>query len=127
MNQHRAGTLAPPCRLTQTVDPPTCAPASKRAVVIGAGSFGTAVADQTRTEEQAHQLRDDRENRVYFGGVELPRTTLLTRLFGASRTGCVGGPAHPREMVGATFGGARRNDIFTPNEGEPATLRAAPN
>jgi glycerol-3-phosphate dehydrogenase (NAD(P)+) len=58
--------------------------AGKRAVVVGAGSFGTAVAVllargglrttlQTRTESQAEQLRNDRENRVYLGGVELPR------------------------------------------------------
>jgi glycerol-3-phosphate dehydrogenase (NAD(P)+) len=137
--------------------------------VIGAGSFGTAVAVllargglrttlQTRTPEQADLLNDDRENRVYLPGVELPRelriehagsglaradyvflavpstgldqlisnlnehglppkaavislakglvppdgappTRLLTDRFGASRTGCVGGPAHAREMV----------------------------
>jgi glycerol-3-phosphate dehydrogenase (NAD(P)+) len=150
------------------------APGSKRAVVIGAGSFGTAVAVllargglrttlQTRTEEQARQLREDRENSTYLSGVELPRelriehadqglsradyvflsvpanglrevieglnehglsdkaavvslakglvppdgtppTMLLTHLFGASRTGCVGGPAHAREMVSAGAG-----------------------
>ncbi|HUE27040.1 MAG TPA: NAD(P)H-dependent glycerol-3-phosphate dehydrogenase [Solirubrobacteraceae bacterium] len=142
--------------------------------MIGAGSFGTAVAVllargglrttlQTRTEDQARELRDERENRVYLDGVELPRelrieaadaglaradyvflsvpstrvrdvieglqerglsdkaavislakglvppdgsppTVLLTRLFGASRTGCVGGPAHAREMVRAGAG-----------------------
>src|SRR5882757_8727238 len=60
------------------------APGSRRAVVIGAGSFGTAVAVllargglrttlQTRTKEQAEALAEDRENRVYLGGVELPR------------------------------------------------------
>jgi glycerol-3-phosphate dehydrogenase (NAD(P)+) len=60
------------------------APGTKRAVVIGAGSFGTAVAVllargglrttlQTRTEEQATRLTEDRENRVYLSGVELPR------------------------------------------------------
>ena len=60
------------------------APGSKRAVVIGAGSFGTAVAVllargglrttlQARTEVQAAQLADDRENRHYLSGVELPR------------------------------------------------------
>ncbi len=150
------------------------APGTKRAVVIGAGSFGTAVAVllargglrttlQTRTEEQAQQLRDDRENRVYLSGVELPRelridhveagisradyvflsvpstglrevieglegrglsqkaavislakglvppdgtppTAILRSLFGASRTGCVGGPAHAREMVSSGAG-----------------------
>jgi len=60
------------------------APGSRRAVVVGAGSFGTAVAVllargglrttlQTRTAEQAELLAEDRENRVYLAGVELPR------------------------------------------------------
>jgi glycerol-3-phosphate dehydrogenase (NAD(P)+) len=150
------------------------APGTKRAVVIGAGSFGTAVAVllargglrttlQTRTPDQAEQLAEHRENRVYLPGVELPRelriesvnaglaradfvflgvpsiglhavidgleehglppraavislakglvppdgtppTLLLNRRFGASRIGCVGGPAHAREMVSAGAG-----------------------
>jgi glycerol-3-phosphate dehydrogenase (NAD(P)+) len=53
-------------------------------VVIGAGSFGTAVAVllargglrttlQARTKEQARILQDERENKVYLSGVELPR------------------------------------------------------
>jgi glycerol-3-phosphate dehydrogenase (NAD(P)+) len=52
--------------------------------VIGAGSFGTAVAVllarggfrttlQARTAEQAERLNSDRENQVYLPGVELPR------------------------------------------------------
>jgi glycerol-3-phosphate dehydrogenase (NAD(P)+) len=60
------------------------APGSRRAVVIGAGSFGTAVAIllarggvrttlQTRTQEQAEALQRDRENRVYLQGVEFPK------------------------------------------------------
>ena len=60
------------------------APGSRRAVVVGAGSFGTAVAVllargglrtslQTRAPEQARHLAADRENRVYLPGVELPR------------------------------------------------------
>jgi glycerol-3-phosphate dehydrogenase (NAD(P)+) len=60
------------------------APGTKRAVVIGAGSFGTAVAVllargglrttlQTRTPEQAQMLAEQRENRVYLSGVEFPR------------------------------------------------------
>lgn len=59
-------------------------PGAKRAVVIGAGSFGTAIAVlvsrgglrttlQTRTEEQAAVLVAARENLVYLPGVELPR------------------------------------------------------
>ena len=145
------------------------APGTRRAVVIGAGSFGTAVAVllargglrttlQTRTKEQAERLVRDRENQAYLAGVELPRelrveqldaglhradyvflgvpsnglgeliahlenrglpdraavvslakglvapdgtppTVMLRRRFGASRTACVGGPAHAREMV----------------------------
>src|SRR5690349_15984745 len=57
---------------------------SRRAVVIGAGSFGTAVAVllargglrttlQTRSPEQAERLDADRENRAYLPDVELPR------------------------------------------------------
>jgi glycerol-3-phosphate dehydrogenase (NAD(P)+) len=58
-------------------------PGAKRATVIGAGSFGTALAVllargglrttlQARTAEQAASLERDRENRVYLPGVELP-------------------------------------------------------
>ncbi|HLI58554.1 MAG TPA: NAD(P)H-dependent glycerol-3-phosphate dehydrogenase [Solirubrobacteraceae bacterium] len=60
------------------------APGSRRAVVIGAGSFGTAVAVllargglrttlQARTATQATALAEHRENRAYLPGVELPR------------------------------------------------------
>lgn len=143
-------------------------------MVVGAGSFGTAVAVllargglrttlQTRTEEQADELNEHRENRTYLRGVQLPRelriepvgsglaradyvflavpstglaeviaqldgqglarkaavislakglvppsgappTALLRRYFGPRRTGCVGGPAHAREMVSAGAG-----------------------
>ena len=56
----------------------------RRAVVVGAGSFGTAVAVllarsgmrttlQTRTAEQAEQLTAARENAVYLPGVEFPK------------------------------------------------------
>lgn len=58
-------------------------PVARRATVIGAGSFGTALAVllargglrttlQARTVEQATALERDRENRVYLPGVELP-------------------------------------------------------
>ena len=60
------------------------APGTKRAVVIGAGSFGTAVAVllargglrttlQAKTSEQARRLQEEHENRVYLSGVTLPR------------------------------------------------------
>src|SRR3954452_13583236 len=56
----------------------------RRAVVIGAGSFGTAVAVLlersgvrttllTRTQEQASELESERSNKRYLEGVELPR------------------------------------------------------
>jgi glycerol-3-phosphate dehydrogenase (NAD(P)+) len=58
-------------------------PGAKRATVIGAGSFGTALAVllargglrttlQARTSEQASRLDSERENREYLPGVELP-------------------------------------------------------
>jgi glycerol-3-phosphate dehydrogenase (NAD(P)+) len=60
-------------------------PGARRAVVIGAGSFGTAVAVllaragvrttlQTRTEEQAARLSERRVNETYLPGVELPQS-----------------------------------------------------
>jgi glycerol-3-phosphate dehydrogenase (NAD(P)+) len=59
-------------------------PSNRRAVVIGAGSFGTAVAVllarggmrttlQTRSPEQALLLNEHRENREYLTGVDFPR------------------------------------------------------
>jgi len=56
---------------------------ARRATVIGAGSFGTALAVllcraglrttlQTRRPEQAALLGSDRENKLYLPGVELP-------------------------------------------------------
>jgi glycerol-3-phosphate dehydrogenase (NAD(P)+) len=59
-------------------------PTLRRAVVVGAGSFGTAVAVllarggmrttlQARTREQAQRLAAARENAHYLPGVELPK------------------------------------------------------
>ncbi|MDX6674362.1 MAG: glycerol-3-phosphate dehydrogenase [Solirubrobacteraceae bacterium] len=59
-------------------------PGSRRAVVVGAGSFGTAVAVllargglrtalQARTAEQAEVLARERENALYLPAVPLPR------------------------------------------------------
>ncbi|HEY5192314.1 MAG TPA: NAD(P)H-dependent glycerol-3-phosphate dehydrogenase [Solirubrobacteraceae bacterium] len=58
-------------------------PVARRATVIGAGSFGTALAVllsraglrttlQTRSAEQATLLASERENKLYLPGVELP-------------------------------------------------------
>jgi glycerol-3-phosphate dehydrogenase (NAD(P)+) len=70
------GALAPRAR-SLTV------PGARRATVIGAGSFGTALAVllargglrttlQTRTAEQALLIDQQRENREYLPGVQLP-------------------------------------------------------
>jgi glycerol-3-phosphate dehydrogenase (NAD(P)+) len=74
-------TPSPATRGARALSLPT--PGAKRATVIGAGSFGTALAVllargglrttlQARTAEQASSLDRDRENRVYLPGVELP-------------------------------------------------------
>jgi glycerol-3-phosphate dehydrogenase (NAD(P)+) len=58
-------------------------PGGRRAVVVGAGSFGTAVAVllarggmrttlQTRSEEQARELQEQRANEIYLPGTEFP-------------------------------------------------------
>jgi glycerol-3-phosphate dehydrogenase (NAD(P)+) len=74
-------TPSPAVRAARARALPT--PGPRRATVIGAGSFGTALAVlldrgglrttlQTRTTEQAATLAADRENRVYLPGVTLP-------------------------------------------------------
>jgi glycerol-3-phosphate dehydrogenase (NAD(P)+) len=73
--------VSPAVRASRARSLPT--PGAKRATVIGAGSFGTALAVllargglrttlQARTAEQAASLEEERENRVYLPGVELP-------------------------------------------------------
>jgi glycerol-3-phosphate dehydrogenase (NAD(P)+) len=63
---------------------PRTGPGARRATVIGAGSFGTALAVllargglrttlQARTAEQADALSERRENTRYLPGVELPQ------------------------------------------------------
>src|SRR5947199_234326 len=100
------------------------APGTRRAVVIGAGSFGTAVAVllargglrttlQTRTEEQAERLREDRENREYLDGVELPRELRIEHVdAGGARAEYVflSGPA--TGMRGLNVAGAAAGHIF---------------
>jgi glycerol-3-phosphate dehydrogenase (NAD(P)+) len=130
-------------------------------VLLARGGLRTTL--QTRSEAQARELNEERENTVYLAGVRLPRelriepvsagleradyvflsvpsmglgdvidgleerglsgrasvislakglvgplgeppTSLLARLFGATRVGCVGGPAHALEMVSAGAG-----------------------
>src|SRR5580658_8890036 len=72
---------SPPARSSRPRARPT--PGGRRATVIGAGSFGTALAVllargglrttlQPRTAEQAARLNAEHENRLYLPGVELP-------------------------------------------------------
>jgi glycerol-3-phosphate dehydrogenase (NAD(P)+) len=72
-------STAPRASRTRTLP----SPGAKRATVIGAGSFGTALAVllvraglrttlQTRGDEQAELLGSERENKTYLPGVELP-------------------------------------------------------
>ncbi len=74
-------TPSPAPRAARARSLPT--PGARRATVIGAGSFGTALAVllargglrttlQTRTAEQASQLNEARANVSYLPGVELP-------------------------------------------------------
>ena len=77
----------PPAAAASVVKAPRArtlpSPVARRATVIGAGSFGTALAVllsraglrttlQTRSPEQATLLAADRENKLYLSGVELP-------------------------------------------------------
>jgi glycerol-3-phosphate dehydrogenase (NAD(P)+) len=74
-------TPSPAVRAARTRALPT--PAARRAVVVGAGSFGTALAVLlarsgmrmtllSRTPEQAERIAGERENREYLPGVQLP-------------------------------------------------------
>lgn len=74
-------TASPAARAARARSLPT--PGARRATVIGAGSFGTALAVllargglrttlQTRTAEQATTLEQERRNSTYLPGVELP-------------------------------------------------------
>ncbi len=74
-------TASPAARASRARSRPT--PGARRATVIGAGSFGTALAVvlargglrttlQTRTAEQAAEIDQRRENSRYLPGVELP-------------------------------------------------------
>jgi glycerol-3-phosphate dehydrogenase (NAD(P)+) len=79
----RAPGAQPPQRAARSTRARTLpSPVARRATVIGAGSFGTALAVllaraglrttlQARTSEQARELEADRENRRYLPGVAL--------------------------------------------------------
>jgi glycerol-3-phosphate dehydrogenase (NAD(P)+) len=114
--------------------------------VIGAGSFGTAVAVllargglrttlQTRTAEQAQVLAEDRENRVYLAGVELPRELRIEHVgAGLARADYVflGVPSvHLEEVIDSleSAGLSQRAAVVSlskglvPPDGQPPTVR----
>jgi glycerol-3-phosphate dehydrogenase (NAD(P)+) len=129
-------------RATRARSLPT--PGAKRATVIGAGSFGTALAVvlargglrttlQARTAEQAQRLEAERENRVYLPGVVLPaQLRVEPASAGVARTDYVF-LAVPSQAMGGVITGlwdaglGRRTAVVSvakglvPPEGEPPT------
>ena len=110
-------------------------PIARRAVVVGAGSFGTAIAVplargglrttlQTRTEEQAESLRETRENARYLPGVELPQELRVETVeAGLSRAELVFLPVAigKGRVVGDIDEALRRHQLADGGEhGEPA-------
>jgi glycerol-3-phosphate dehydrogenase (NAD(P)+) len=107
-----------PSRSSRTRSLPT--PGARRATVIGAGSFGTALAVlvsraglrttlQARTAEQAKLLEAERENRVYLPGVELPaQLRIESASAGVARADYVflAVPSHGIDRVIAALGAA---------------------
>ncbi len=147
--------VARPAALSPDPPPPSHAPAprglslstpgARRATVIGAGSFGTALAVllarsglrttlQPRTPEQAAVLEGERENRAYLPGVELPaQLRIEPASSGVSRADYVflAVPSHGLGEVIAALHGAglgRRAAIVSvakglvPPDGLPPTL-----
>jgi glycerol-3-phosphate dehydrogenase (NAD(P)+) len=83
MHQATRTTRAPALTMRAPRGRALPSPVARRATVIGAGSFGTALAVllcraglrttlQTRSVEQTSLLTGDRENKLYLPGVELP-------------------------------------------------------
>jgi glycerol-3-phosphate dehydrogenase (NAD(P)+) len=129
-------------RATRARSLPT--PGAKRATVIGAGSFGTALAVvlargglrttlQARTAAQAQGLEAERENRVYLPGVELPaQLRIEPSSAGVARAEYVF-LAVPSQAMGAVIAGLREAGLgrrtavvsvakgLVPPEGAPPT------
>src|SRR4051794_40816811 len=104
MHRMRAKVTEPPAGPTSLTASRSSVPSAairypgqhpRRATVVGAGSFGTAVAVLLeragirttllcRTRDQAEELARARENERYLEGVELPRD-LRVSFFGADR------------------------------------------
>jgi glycerol-3-phosphate dehydrogenase (NAD(P)+) len=119
-------------------------PGGRRATVIGAGSFGTALAVvlargglrttlQAHTSDQAQRLIQERENRVYLPGVELPsQLRIESAAAGVARADYVF-LAVPSQALGGVIAGlkdaglGRRTAVVSvakglvPPEGSPPT------
>jgi glycerol-3-phosphate dehydrogenase (NAD(P)+) len=135
-------TEATAARAPRTRSLPT--PGAKRATVIGAGSFGTALAVvlargglrttlQARTPEQARHLEEEHENRVYLPGVELPgQLRIEAASAGVARADYVF-LAMPSQQLGGVVAGLREAGLghrtavvsvakgLVPPEGAPPT------
>jgi glycerol-3-phosphate dehydrogenase (NAD(P)+) len=129
-------------RATRARSLPT--PGAKRATVIGAGSFGTALAVvlargglrttlQARTAEQSELLLEEHENREYLPGVELPpQLRLEPASAGVARADFVF-LAVPSQAMGPVIAGLREAGLgrrtavvsvakgLVPPEGAPPT------
>src|SRR3954451_8733643 len=119
-------------------------PGSRRAIVLGAGSFGTAVAVllarggfrttlQTRTPEQAARLQADRENKEYLADVALPAELRVEPMStGLSRADYVflGVPSRGMAEVIANLKASglpalARRIVAAERAGAPSTMRCA--
>lgn len=97
-------------------------PGAPRATVIGAGSFGTALAVllsrgglrstlQARTHEQATSLEAQRENLTYLPGVQLPPQLRIEQVSaGVARADYVF-LAVPSKEIGGALGSLRRSGL----------------
>jgi len=139
-------TASPGVRASRGLALPT--PGARRATVIGAGSFGTALAVllargglrttlQTRSGEQAAEIERERENRRYLPGVHLPaQLRVEPATAGVARADYVflavpsRGLGEVIERLGATGLGARTAVVsvakgLVPPDGRPPTSMLA--
>jgi glycerol-3-phosphate dehydrogenase (NAD(P)+) len=136
-------TGSPAARASRARSLPT--PGARRATVLGAGSFGTALAVllargglrttlQARTAEQSEVLEERRENLFYLPGVELPpQLRIEPATAGVARADYVflAVPSHALGEVISTLGAAglgRRTAVVSvakglvPPQGLPPTI-----
>ncbi|MGH2874954.1 MAG: 1-acyl-sn-glycerol-3-phosphate acyltransferase [Solirubrobacteraceae bacterium] len=115
----------------------------RRVAVIGAGAWGTSLTVclaraglevdlGCRTEDQARELRDARENARYLPGVELPETVRVLRAAELSLHGhdivCLAVPARALPAVTAAHGGdiTGRSGVLVVSKGVVPPLGTLP-